>query len=124
MIITCGRLKQVGRYTVHVVIADDLGKYLRQLFLLANHRCQKLLPPANGYHITVNDSRDDHLILSREYEISLTILLEPNTNGNAWWYPVVSTDLEQVRLNGGLSRNPAIDFHYCIGYEREGKQVV
>ncbi len=119
-----GILKQVGFYTAHVICSEDLNDYLRKLYTLYNFKCRKLLPPMNGSHITVNYSEKEHLKIEKEEIIEFEVIIDPQTNGNAWWYPIISKDLEAIRLNLGFAKTPEIDFHYCIGYERDGKNYL
>ena len=49
------------------------------------------------------------------------ILMEPRTNGNAVWYPVVSQDLDDLRTYFDLPNPKPVPLHLCIGYLRDGK---
>lgn len=121
MLNTSGILQKIGYKTFHVICSDDLNRYLRSLFHLSTNKTQKLLPPMNGSHITVNYGVDEELKSESGILIYFSILLDVYTNGNAYWCPVISQQLEKIRLNSGLSAQNSLGLHYCIGYLKEGK---
>lgn len=121
MIDTYGILQKVGYRTFHVRCSEDLNKYLRSLYRITTYGVSKLLPPMNGSHITVNYGVSEALKADSGERIKFSVILDVFTNGNAYWLNVVSPDLEEIRIRSGLSARPEIDFHYCIGYLREGK---
>lgn len=107
---------------IRLVCEDDLGKYYRSLFLLTFGI--KLQSPMHGSHIMLT-FREDGLIqnpIARyclEFELDRMLF----TNGNAFWLNVSNNNsfygLKFFRQRMGLGKAP-IDFHYCIGYKRNG----
>lgn len=125
-----GILKVGYEWTV-VEVDYELGRYLRSLFKLSNYNLIKLGQPSNKEHITVISPYDKISLLYRnllkDYDntlIHFNIEFELYTNGNAYWVPVISKQLEDLRSRCGLSRHPAIELHFCVGYERIGKDVI
>lgn len=121
MIDTFGELRKIGYKTFHVICSPDLNKYLRSLFTLSTSKTKKLLPPMNGSHITVNYGVDEELRSESGIIISFSVVLDVYTNGNAYWCPIVSEQLEKIRIDSGLNAQNNLGLHYCIGYLREGK---
>lgn len=75
----------------------------------------------NGSHITVNYGVTETLVSESGIVIDFAVVLDVYTNGNAYWCPVVSKQLEEIRSSSGLASSPEFGLHYCIGYLREGK---
>lgn len=100
----------------------ELGRYLRRLFELDSWGVQKIQPPSNGYHITIASKYDNPtlpFIVSRK-KFNIQIEIKPYTNGNAYWMPVYSKEVEEFRLENGLNRLPQVPLHYCVGYLYQG----
>ena len=92
----------------------DIGRYFRRLFLKGHGI--KLEAPSWREHITVISSWDAPLEQDFTGEtIEFSIELQLWTNGNAFWYPVVSQRLNEIRFQQGLGE-PLIPFHFCFGY--------
>lgn len=130
MIESIGTIRYRPNWWIWLEVDPNLGKYLRHLCFLASYKCKKLGRPSQGEHITVVSSHEKiseaekYHYLWGKYEglqVEFSIILEPDTNGNAWWFPIRSISLELIREELGLSRKRAIDLHYCPGYENPGK---
>ena len=122
-----GTIQYRDNWWIWVIVDDQLGKYLRKLFYLARNRCEKLGNPSQGNHITVvssHEKTENFEKFWKKYQgepVEFEVILEPDTNSNAWWFPIKSTKLEDIREELGLPRQRIYnDLHYCPGYERMG----
>lgn len=114
---------------IWVDVEESLSRYLRRLFLRGHGI--KLQKPSWDDHITVVSSHEksniniEDYIIARELfegrDISFTIELNLTTNGNAYWYPVISHELDHLREYIGLKNPREIPLHFAIGYLTEGK---
>lgn len=131
MINSIGHYYTKGRFAF-LKVGLDFGRYFRKLFDLERYGVQSLQPPSNGYHITIASPYDDHKdttsIVYRLPEslkvkgyFDFSIIMEPYTNGNAFWYPVVSKDIELFRSYNKIKVLPDVALHYCVGYLEQGK---
>ena len=101
---------------------SDLGKYLRNLFWLASYKTKRLGAPERGNHVTIvskSESKPFLSILNGE-RVEFSILLDPYTNGNAYWLPVCCSLAKTIRSSLGLPP-PVIPFHFGVGYLEIGK---
>ena len=106
---------------VRLDINDDLGKYLRRLFLKTFGI--KLQRPSNDEHITIVCPYDSMYYTTIfnwyenkpiEFDIEFTVF----TNGNAFWVNVFSETLANFRkIVPGIYNQ---DLHFCIGYLSNG----
>ena len=118
-----GKLLIKGRWAF-IIVDSGLGRYFRALFNLDSWGVHTLQPPSNGYHITIASPWDDQNIkygvqsnISFNYEIEIA----PHFNGNCYWYPVYSKNVESWRVSLGLTPTPKIALHYAVGYLYQGK---
>ncbi len=129
MIHTIGVLRYIGQTRINLNLHDGLGKYLRRLFAMHRHNVEKIGAPMHRCHVTVvaRESLDTvRWELWGKYEgreVEFDLVLEPATNGNAYWMPVRSEWLEMVREELGLSRERSVPFHFGFGYLRAGRRV-
>lgn len=106
----------------------ELGKYLRKLFSYAHYHTVKLGKPSWDEHITVVSQHEEdkiHKNLWNRHQnrsVSFNIILTPFTNGNAYWYPVESAELDEIRTELGLSNPREVPLHFAIGYLKQGKE--
>ena len=104
-----------------ISVPDGLADYLRSLLRLTSYGTLNLQRPQRDYHITIccepYETVSNPGILSLEFEVSLELY----TNGNAFWVPVVSQDIENLRESLGLSRICEVPVHFCVGYIKNGK---
>lgn len=127
MITYYGILQQTHEKWYSLSIDRSFGRYLRHLFWLSTYKIIKLLPPMRNDHITLIDkwetvefSREGLIpLIGKQYAFSLS-LQNIYTNGNAWWIPIISDELENLRKSLGLPPKQ-IPLHWGIGYEYEGK---
>lgn len=125
MINSFGTIRYLDNYWVWVDVDNSLSRYLRRLFLLGHGI--KLQKPSNSDHITVVTSHEKEKINTAKLgymagdTVSFSISLDLWTNGNAYWYPVISKDIDNFRTALGLDNPRPIPIHFCIGYLFEGK---
>lgn len=103
---------------VFVDCEHSLGQYLRKLFYFNSYKTQRLQRPSRREHITISDN---YLGL-RPYEnctVYFSLARPPKTNGNAYWFEVVSRDVDGIAT--ALCTFPARPWHFCVGYLRDGK---
>lgn len=118
----------VGHRWIKLECDHELGKYLRKLYRQASYGCDVLQRPSHEEHITVvseyesYDYDDAYKFHGQRFEFFVDI--QPFHNGNAWWYPVYSIQLNRFRSRLMLPRRSEIPLHFCIGYQREGKNYV
>lgn len=115
-----GNIQYKDNWWVWLLIDEEFTRYLRRLFLLGNGI--KLQRPSQDSHITVISSHEkENLILDKwkindGIELSFNIDFTLYTNSNAYWYPVISKDLDDFRSNLGLTNPRKFPLHLGIGY--------
>lgn len=125
MITSCGTIRYLDNYWVWVDVDDSLSRYLRRLFLFGHGI--KLQKPSWDDHITVVTSHEKEKLNIAKIgymageTVSFSLSLDLWTNGNAYWYPVISKDIDDFRVVLGLENPRPIPIHFCIGYLFEGK---
>lgn len=101
---------------------ESLGCYYRHLYWLAHFRVQKLLRPAWKEHVTViRNEEPPHKGGWEKYtgkSVEFEYNPEPRTNGSYWWLEVCSRELQEIRVELGLSREPAIPLHLSFGHQQ------
>ena len=102
---------------------EDIGKYYRYLFYIANFKTIKLQRPAWKEHITVirnEEPANEFKYLWEKYD-SRTIEFEyehnVKDNDHYYWFSAYSNDLLDIREELGLKREPEIPFHLSIGHK-------
>lgn len=122
-----GILRYRSNWWIWLECDYELGRYLRRLYFLATHKVYKLGKPSWDEHITVVSSHEKTEKFEKYWNkhegkiIDFSLDLFPQTNGNAWWFPIVSQTLEDIREELGLNRLRNIPLHFAVGYERMGK---
>lgn len=122
-----GQLSYSDDWWLTCEISRETGRYYRRLFEMYRWGVEKALPPSNGYHITIISPHELGMFDTSLWgyksgdTIQFDILLEPQTNSNALWFPVVSKDIDDLRLKFGMPIERAIPLHFCVGYLRQGK---
>lgn len=127
MIESFGHICYRDDWHIYLNCDHELGKYLRKLYSLARRNVEKLGRPSRNEHITVvsnYEKNENFELLWRKYEgdkVNFILILEPQTNGNAFWFPVISQQLNNLRIELGLPeiKNPRL--HFCCGYLYQGK---
>ena len=117
-----GTIKVGYNWTV-AEIDHELGRYLRRLFLRTFGI--KLQRPSNKEHITIISEYEklyDKLPLEKYHkkQVNFKLVLQAYTNGNAFWCPVLSMEIGEIRESTGLCYEPEYGFHFCIGYLNNG----
>lgn len=128
MLKSIGTVRYKSNWWIWLDVDYELGRYLRHLYLLARRKCCKLGRPSQQEHITVVSSHEKNGLFEQLWmkhegrEIEFWIDLDkPKTNGNAIWHPIISPDLENLRIELGLTANRNPDLHFCCGYLYQGK---
>ncbi len=101
---------------LRLAVDSEIGKYLRHLYYLSVNRTGRLHSPMRGSHVTVADPDSPHwgAALARlGSTFPFTITLDPRTNGNAIWLPVICQELQPFQ--------GAKPLHYCAGYLTQEK---
>lgn len=106
-----------GRNWAVVKVDRETGKYYRSLY--KSFSGIKLQRPSHQEHVTFISPHDDLRIPVLKGKVSIEIIHEPATNGNAVWYPVRCDYLLSVREYLQLGEL-YIPLHFCIGYHKEG----
>jgi hypothetical protein len=120
--------REGGEQNWWIVLDCDpvLGDYYRHLYLLANHRCEKLQRPFWGAHITVSRNEEpcgDFKCRWMKYEgekVEFTYVpgvkdnYSPDRYRSFFWLDVKSPRLMEVRQELGLGA-PSCGFHLTIG---------
>lgn len=123
MIQSVGTLNYFSSWWIILECDHELGRYLRHLFFLAQHRCLKLGKPSRSELVTSQEYNERFPPLWNKYqneEISFDIELTLGTNSNAWFCRIYSKRLGEIRAELGLGE-PYVPLHLAIGYENEGK---
>lgn len=127
MLKSSGSIVYRHNWWVWIQCDPQLGKYLRKLYRLARRNVDKLGQPSQGEHITVvsrEEKNDNFERLWKRHEgksVEFELILNPQTNGNAFWFPVMSKDVENFRIELGLQAKRIPEIHFCCGYLRQGK---
>lgn len=113
--------KQVSPNWWMIVDADPvIGKYYRELYRIANYRCQKLEMPAWDAHVTVvrNEEPPNKEFWEKYngHQVELLVGTEAKNNGYYTWLDVECDFLLNLRIELGLAREPAIPLHLSIGH--------
>jgi len=109
-------------------VDPQLGKYLRKLYFLAQYGVSKLGKPSWDDHITVVSSHERTPLFEKFWwlhegrEVKFNLFFEPATNDNAYWYPITSEGLNEIRRELGLGER-MIPLHLAAGYLFPGKVI-
>lgn len=129
MINSTGTIRYRSNWWIWLECDYELGRYLRRLFFAQRFKVEKLGKPSWDEHITVVSSHEYLPTFPSLWgkhegrECEFTVVLEPKTNGNAWWMPVKSVELEGLRIELGLEPERHIPLHFAVGYQYPGKVV-
>lgn len=124
MFYSVGTLKY-SRKWCYIEVEHDIGRYFRNLLLLSTGL--KLQRPSKKEHITIVSPHDSPLENKWRYKenahVGFKLFSSLFTNGNAFWYEVLSCEALKVRFKLCLEKNP-IPLHLCIGYlHGKGKRI-
>ena len=127
MINTQGIFRYRPNWWAWIEVDYELGRYLRRSFLFGHGI--KLQKPSWNEHITCVSTHEKEKISHPELwgkHEGITINFSIQTealyyNGNAYWYDVVSNEVDNIRLELGLKNPREIPLHFAIGYLTNGK---
>lgn len=98
---------------------EDLTKYYRHLYYLYRHKCEKIYPCVWPSHCTIINGKYDHVIENLwnkhlDREIEFTYNPHPIVGDEYIWLEIESLELEQIRLECGLTKFPLYKFHISV----------
>ena len=108
-----------SRWWLIIDCDPELGRYLRHLYLLAQHRTRSLQNPLWGPHISVirDEAPADPAVWGRGDGERVEFDFDPavrETNG-FFWCPVECAAALALRAGLGLAREPQPPLHLTIG---------
>lgn len=127
MIQSIGTIRYRSNWWIWLECDYELGRYLRRLHYNFVYKVCKLGKPSWDEHITVvssHEKTDKFEQFWGKYEglsVNFEVEIAPQTNGNAFWMPVHSKKLENIREELGLVKQRMIPLHFAVGYEYPGK---
>lgn len=99
---------------------NEVAKYFRKLYELSVWRTAKLMKPAWDAHVTIIRNEEPPLHNQSRWEmwpgqwVWTRVYLEPETNGEYYWFPVYCPAANVLRRELGLG-TPSIPYHLSFG---------
>ena len=123
------KVRRDGKTTDWWLIVDCnyyIGHYYRELYRMEHYGARTLQCPVWDSHVSIiRDEIPWPINLWGKYagqEIEFEYFHTPMTNGTYFWLPAWSEDFCRIRVELGLPRRHAVNFHLTIGNNKHENQ--